>query len=178
MKAKQIKDFPGYFVDNKGNVYSRNYNHTGRIKKLTPKKTKFGYLMITVRNANKNAYKQLHRLVAEAFIPNPENKSQVNHKNGIKTDNRIENLEWATASENVLHRFRVLKQEKPKSMLGRTGKKFPNIKIVEQIIDGKTIKRFYGICEAERKTGICSTNIAKCCRGERTYAGGYQWKYK
>ncbi len=175
MKAFQVKDFPNYYITDTGDIYSRNYNHTGRIKKLKPKVNKFGYFMVAL---NGSAWKQIHRLVAEAFLPNPENKPQVNHKNGIKGDNRVENLEWATASENVLHRFRVLKQENPKSMLGKTGAKYPNVKIVQQIKNGEIINSFYGICEAERKTGISFSNIARCCRGERNYAGGFQWKYK
>lgn len=178
MRAFPIEGFSNYYITDTGDIYSRNYNHTGRIKKLTPKITKFGYAMVAFRKHKIFYWKQIHRLVAEAFIPNPENKPQVNHKNGIKTDNRVENLEWVTPSENVLHRFRVLKQKKSQSMLGKTGKKYPHVKIVEQIKEGKIINTYYGICEAERQTGISYSNIARCCRGERHYAGNYQWKYK
>lgn len=174
MKVKQIKDFPNYYVSEQGDVYSRNYNKTGRIKKLINQKQKNGYMAVVLNNKRL----LIHRLVAEAFIPNPDNKPCVNHKNGIKTDNRVENLEWVTSSENNLHAYKILGRRPPR--LDKKGKKCPFAKIVLQIKDGKILRRFFGAREAERETGIWATEITNCCNNKRNYksAGGYQWKYQ
>jgi len=70
-----------------------------------------GYHSVGLWKENKEKRFSVHRLVAESFIPNPDNKSQVNHKNGIKTDNDISNLEWVTKSENAIHYYRVLRKK-------------------------------------------------------------------
>ena len=140
---------------------------------MSNKKT--GYVLVCLGKYN---YEWVHRLVAKTFISNPENKPQVNHKNGIKIDNRVENLEWVTRSENQKHRFEVLGQKGPKSFLGRFGKLHPRAKIVQQIKDGKIIKEFFGTQEAYRKTGIRTGNICSVCKGRRKTAGGFEWRYK
>ena len=175
---KEIKGFPNYFVTENGDVYSGNYNRTGRIKKLKPKSDKDGYLRLDLWADKKHRTVRVHRLVAEAFIPNPENKPQVNHKNGIKYDNRAENLEFVTASENVKHAYVVLDRKRPQVWLEKFGKDNPKSKIVLQIKDNKIIAEFYGASEAAWQTGVSRSGICFCCEKKRHCAGGYQWKYK
>jgi len=182
-KALRIKDFPDYYITDNGDVYSRIYhpiqNPGTRFRKVKPcLSNRGGYLRVTLCKDGKHYTKRIHRLVAEHFIPNPENKPQINHKNGVKTDNRVENLEFCTCSENVLHAFRVLHRKPSRAFLGRFGKSHPLSKVIQQIQDGKVIAEFYGSGEASRETGIVARNIRSVCEGKRDLAGGFKWQYK
>lgn len=177
-RALQIKDFPDYYATDNGDIYSRHERWGGRIKKIKPIVFRVGYLYVRLFKDGKVFCKRVHRLIAKTFIPNPENKPQVNHKNGDKTDNRVENLEWVTSSENNLHAFRALHRKPTRSALGKFGKDNPGSKKIVQKQNGYIIAEFYGLHEAERKTGVYKGNICKCCQGKRKTAGGYQWQYK
>lgn len=130
-------------------------------KRVRPSYDKDGYLTIQLSNEGRLGYYKIHRLVAKAFIPNPENKPQVNHKNGIRDDNRVENLEWVTAKENVRHAYDVLGRKSH-------GKK---VKCVE------TQEQFQTVQEASEKTGICYDCIRRAAIGKRKTGGGYHWEY-
>lgn len=160
----------------------------GRVLKIQT--DKYGYSTVPVFANNKKSTKTVHRLIAKTFIPNPENKPWVNHINGIKTDNRVENLEWATPSEDSIHAFKIGLRKAPQFWLGKLGKENPNSKVVIQYtMDGEFVAEYAGTLEANRKTGINDRDIAsmasnrprKGSNGKYYYrksAGGYIWKWK
>lgn len=126
------------------------------------------------KNGKKKSY-QIHRLVAIAFIPNVQNKPQVNHIDGNKSNNNILNLEWCTNSENQIHAYRMgLNHVKSlKGYLNPCSKE-----VIKCDLDGNEIECFGSMKEAERMTGIHYTNISACCKGKTKTAGGFKWIYK
>jgi len=99
---KDIEEFPNYRVSNFGNVWSKKNNIV-----LKPYKTNRGYLTVGFWLNGKKKRLSIHRLVAQAFLPNPDNLPEVNHINGCKTDNSLKNLEWASGRNNVLHAYQT-----------------------------------------------------------------------
>lgn len=153
-----VEGYERYSVNEYGIVKN---NETGMI--LLPIKNKAGYLTVCLYNGEKKTVR-IHRLVAKAFIPNPENKPFINHKNGIKTDNRVCNLEWVTSSENNLHKCRVL---------GKKSTNEPNPKISVKCVE--TGETFNSMSDAARKYKTQPIHISECCRGKRKTAGGLHW---
>jgi hypothetical protein len=170
---KDIEGYDGlYQVSNLGRVKSFNKNKKGKL--LTPTFNRKGYTMVHLSgDVNKNI--TIHRLVAQAFLPNPENKPQVNHINGVKHDNRCENLEWNTPSENLLHAHRI-GLAKGHSIKGEY---HPLSKpVVQMTLDNIIVSNFAGASEAARQIGINQGGISQCCNGKcRTYYG-FKWQYK
>lgn len=143
----------------KGQLIKLSYNEKEN-SKLTP------YLKVVLSKNNKTKNLYIHRLVAETFIPNLDNKEEVNHKDGDTSNNTVTNLEWVDRKENMQHSFKVLKR------------KANNTKVVIQYdINMNEISRYNGSYQAEKITGICSSCIRKCGRGKQKQAGGYIWKY-
>jgi hypothetical protein len=157
----------------------KNAKSNGKILKqhLTSNKK---YLFVCLLHKENKEQILVHRLVGIHFIPNPENKPEVNHKKGIKTDNRATELEWNTVSENRLHAYRIglIDKSKIRSMLGNFGALHHNSKKVNQFsINGEFIKMYNGTREAMRETGINQSNISKACNGAYPHTGGFKWKY-
>lgn len=144
-----------------------NFGRVRRIHYITLSKSRNEYLRAHISKNNKPKNVLVHRLVAEAFLPNPENKPQVNHINGDKADNRVENLEWNTVSENTLHAWHIIKTCRINNVMYKPKK----VKCVE------TGEIFDSLAEAERVTGVAHQNIHKCMTGKRIRAGGYKWEF-
>lgn len=184
-KNRQIEDLPNEkWRDVVGYEGLYQVSNLGRVKSLYNNMImslflSFGYLVITLCKNKKHTIKKSHRLVAQAFIPNHDNKRTVNHKNGVKTDNQIDNLEWCTHSENHKHAYIELGRKPSKGMLGKRGIKCKLSKPIIQLdLQGNFIREFAGQCEAERITGILQSHISQVCRGKRNHSGGFIWKYK
>jgi hypothetical protein len=179
---KNIKEFEGvYMVSSFGNLKSFKKDKNGRVLKNTNKKG--GYFSIVLQYKDNVRYCRMHRLVAEAFIPNPCNKKQVNHIDGNKQNNNVLNLEWATPKENIQHAIKM----NPNILKGMNNYN-TDIKpktIIQLSIEGEEISRFKNSTEAQKKTGVCARNILQVASKDeykkgktRSQAGGYKWKYQ
>lgn len=143
----------------------------GRVRNIDTKrelKKQFGngYWHCTIQ-INKHPKRcRIHRLVALAFIPNPDSKPFVNHKDGDRTNNSVENLEWVTPSENTRHAV-----EKGLFQSGR------NRPVIQYDMDGNKMLCFQSITEAEKETGTSVSKITLCCQRKRRSANDFQWRY-
>lgn len=171
---KDIKGYEGYQVSNLGNVRSLNYRHTNKVKTLNPHTNNKGYLLINLYQMGKMKTFQIHRLVAQTFIPNQDNLPLVNHKDENKQNNCVENLEWCTHKYNVNYGNSIEKMK-----LKKIGSNNYKSKIVFQYTkDGEFIKSWDSTMDVQRGLGIPASNIGSCARGEVQSSHGYIWKYK
>ena len=155
---KDIPEYSNYQISSLGNVRSNKYSDWRLLK---PAVDGAGYLTVYLRKNNKSVRHHVHRLVAQAFIEG--NDTDVNHINGVKTDNRADNLEWCSRSDNIKHATRILG-------IGKTRK------IAQYDRRGNYIKTWANAYEAQEKLGINHGNINLCVNKRRKTAGGYRWE--
>lgn len=172
---KNIDRYNGkYKISNRGRVYSVKSNIYLKIAK-----DYHGYLFVNLCNNGKQKYKRIHRLVAEAFIPNPYNLPEVNHKDENKENNYVENLEWCdrkynnnygTRKERIQYTLDNMNWDKTNCL------RKPKM-VGKYTLDNQLIEIYKSTQEAERKTGFNHCNICRCCNGKLHTYKNYIWKY-
>lgn len=183
---KDVKGFEGvYQVSNLGRIRSFLNNRYGvcdNQKIIKGSLGKNGYYTVSLYNPATQKRKKLlvHRIVAQSFIPNPDNKGVVDHINTNKTDNRVENLRWVTHRENNLNSITLSKTTKASRAYGVThrGSKSASAKPVGQFtLDGSLVCSFGSVVEASEKTGISWRKITHNIHGEQSNADGFLFKF-
>lgn len=180
----QWKDIVGYENEYQINQFGeiRTLKDSPKLKKydvLKPQKSKRnGYVYQMLYKNGKEKLLRVHRLVAMAFLPNPNNLPQVNHKDGNKQNNSVDNLEWCEQSDNMKHAYKnglQIPSENQRKAIINTNKL--KQKKVCQIKDSEIINTFSGISEASRQTKISISCISRCCNLKRKSTTGYEWRF-
>ena len=154
---KQIPKYDNYYITREGRVYNKKYD-----RYLKPSPGANGYIRVCLSKQGKHTQFYIHRLVAEAFIPNPENKPEVNHKDENKANNNVDNLEWVTTKENI-NAGTVIERRAHTNGI--------SVKCVE------TGEEYYSFAAAARANGIKDPkDIRRCCDNPRYTAKGYHWQ--
>lgn len=185
---RDIKGYEGlYQVSNLGRVKSLRYKRGKQEKVLDGWITKERYRMVSFYKDNKRKDYLVHRLVAEAFIPNPDNKPFIDHIDTNRTNNKIDNLRWATQKENCNNDIskkkyidsskRLYISGKSNKIIGAKGKDNPRSKkIIQLTLNNEPIKIWDSVREVGRH-GFLSSCVGHCCRGKRKTHKGFKWMY-
>jgi hypothetical protein len=152
---KDIEGYEGlYQVSNLGNIKALgNGGSNSKERILNPQKNNKCYLQVGLRKQGKRKFYLIHRLVAEAFINNPQNLPQINHKDEDKTNNQVNNLEWCDCQYNI------------------------DYSLSKQVLCVEIDKIYTSAHQVEKELGFSNSNIRKCCRGKQKTCGGYTWRY-
>lgn len=180
---KDIDGYEGiYQVSNLGNVRSLNWGKRGIVRNLYLKKQNRGYLHVELAKNGKRKAFTVHRLVANAFLENPNGYPIINHKDENKQNNNVENLEWCSLTYNV--RYSMDRHSGEKGYCGGSGRKkgtFGAYKHKSPVLqigkDGDAIKTWDSVSFLERETGWRASSIVECCNGKRHTAYGYIWRF-
>lgn len=163
---KDIEGYEGrYQVSNNGNVRSMNYRRTGNVKQLVPKVNNCGRLWVDLGGKPM----LVHRLVAMAFIPNPNRMPEINHKDENPMNNAVENLEWCTGEYNKKTYLANHKNGGRKRVLLDP--------VVQMDLQGNVIATWGCLRDITSGTGFSQWSIAQCCDGKRQTAYGFRWQY-
>ena len=158
----RVRSLPRMLTDSKG----RRHPVPMKILKMHDRK---GYDSVTLQDMGRKTIMSVHRLVAMAFIPNPDNLPVINHRDENPKNNQVSNLEWCDISYNTRYGTGVERAQ---------AKHVYHRKAVEQLTkDGQHVATFKGVKEAARATGADASVIVKVCKGRNETAGGYRWKY-
>lgn len=163
---KDVVGYEGiYKISNHGRLKSFHHNKSGRV--MANRQNRRGYLIIDLSKNGVVHTTTLHRLVANAFIPNPENKPEVNHIDTNKANNCVDNLEWVTSKENMEHAALNGLLSYQKEIC---------VSVAQYSLAGDFIKKFDCIADVEKETGISHRKISDCLHGRRKTTHGYIWK--
>lgn len=173
-----IEGYDGlYKISNFGNIISLKNKYKKYLKKCY---NKAGYQIVILRKDNKSKHFYVHRLVAQTFISNPDNKPHIDHINTDRTDNRVENLRWVTHKENCNNPITITSYSNNNYMKGKFSKLNHNSKPVLQLTKNyELIKKWDCLKDVERELGIFHTAISACCNFKPSHktAGGFIWGY-
>lgn len=175
---KDIEGYEGrYMISNLGNVMSMNYRGHGYAKLLVPKVNNYGRLWVELRGEPGIKHMLVHRLVGQAFIPNTNNFSEINHKDENPQNNVVDNLEWCTGLYNKLyskvrHPERYLNRKPPKKYRRMIDKA-----IIQTDLEGNEIRYWQCARSITKELGMSQTSITQCCDGKRHTAYGFKWRY-
>lgn len=176
---KPIPGFEGYSINEAGTVVKPEYviNQLSQVGGVMTRRvikervvkhrvSNMGYLTVKIYKYKSVETRFVHRLVALTYIPNPENKPQINHIDGDRLNCHASNLEWTTQSENMIHSLRVLRKRPNRA-----------ITCLQYNLDGAFIKSHESQYAAARELGLSDSKINACCKGRRNHHGGFKFSY-